>query len=378
MWHLFQGGGKGTRRGPRAFRPGSGFTLVELLVVIAIIGILIALLLPAVQAAREAARRTQCSSNLHQIALALLSYEQNNKTFPSACVTDSNTATATPPSTIVLYGVGEDPRLTVKYRPNWVIYVLNYMDQAPLQNLFDPASFDMTKSVYIGDANPAPPDLPNTRNGQAKATSISGMLCPSDSVYNRLPFTGSSAVSGETGFGAWARGNYAVNAGEAGIGFDGLPGQTKSGIWDSKDPACNLWGNVRCRGIIGPNSCTMPLSGIADGTSCTFLVGEIRAGITSQDRRGTWAMGTAGASIAALYGYGNDDDGPNVCGMGGDGINGGSQLTTDDICMMPNTQQSGSYQATFRSLHPGGVNVAMADATVHFIADSIENPWAER
>src|SRR5690349_16023306 len=64
-------------------RPLDAFTLVELLVVIAIIGILVALLLPAIQAAREAARRSQCTNNIHNVALAVLNYESTRKTFPN-------------------------------------------------------------------------------------------------------------------------------------------------------------------------------------------------------------------------------------------------------------------------------------------------------
>ncbi|MGQ9575704.1 MAG: DUF1559 family PulG-like putative transporter, partial [Thermoguttaceae bacterium] len=172
-------------------RAQSGFTLVELLVVIAIIGILVALLLPAVQAAREAARRSQCSSNLRQVCLALLQYEDRAKTFP--------------PAMLSVVGVEAPQQMTV-HRPNWVIMALPFMEQEQLYNGFDyTIAVNGVPGVISRDVRS---DLPNRR---ARGTPIKTMLCPSDSVNNRIPFDG-SALSSQEGDN-WARGNYACNAG---------------------------------------------------------------------------------------------------------------------------------------------------------------------
>jgi hypothetical protein len=205
------------------------------------------------------------------------------------------------------------------------------------------------------------------------------MLCGSDTVNNRIAFDGS--VQGEYQIQTnWARGNYAVNAGNGELGFYGGGGSGGLGLWDAKDPACQAWADIRLRGVMGPNSCTMPIGDIKDGTSTTFLVGEIRAGISNADRRGTWAMGMGGACIVSWYGWGGDDNGPNCCDDQADDINGSNQAPPqgfNDIadptdCMRCCSWGCGSFQSTYRSLHPNGVNIATADASVHFISNSIE------
>src|SRR5262245_15335943 len=111
----------------------SGFTLVELLVVIAIIGILIALLLPAVQAARESARRSQCQNNLKQIGLAIQNYHDNKKFYPYS---------------------------RIEVRETWAVLIWPYMEQGGLAD-----QWDITKDYYA--------QLPEVRQ-----TSLPGFLCP--------------------------------------------------------------------------------------------------------------------------------------------------------------------------------------------------------
>jgi len=112
-------------------KPGrwrGAFTLVELLVVIAIIGILVALLLPAVQAAREAARRTQCKNNLKQLGLALLNYHDNWNYFPPSSVWD--VANGGP-------GVIDQGQAHTRISQNWAVLILPFVEQQSLYNSFD-------------------------------------------------------------------------------------------------------------------------------------------------------------------------------------------------------------------------------------------------
>lgn len=109
-----------TRVAPR------GFTLVELLVVIAIIGILVALLLPAIQSARAAARRSQCQNNLKQIGIALLNYHNAKREFPEGMYFDVTSPTQIPPAADSPY-----------FRPNWIIKILPFMEEQAIYDRFD-------------------------------------------------------------------------------------------------------------------------------------------------------------------------------------------------------------------------------------------------
>ena len=314
-----------------------GFTLVELLVVITIIGVLIALLLPAVQQARESARRSQCQNNLKQLGLACLNYHSAQKTFPPA----------------ITIPAGEMPDQTTKWGPNWVILILPYCEQPGLYNSFN-------FKAPISDASNAVP----------RSAQLPVMLCPSDrrNSVNYNPFKDRAAEGAN-----WARGNYGANGSVEQLGDSNMTGAQGSD-----------WVLNYKRGVMGVNA-AVSIDEIKDGASNTIMLGELRAGVVAGDRRGTWAMGAAGAS--SLWGHGvTDDQGPNNNEPEGDDLiecteiqaafGGQSQLamaTGMGCCGGCNT-----WQATARSTHLGGVFTCFCDGSVHFINDFIDrNPgWS--
>ena len=295
-------------------RRNNGFTLVELLVVIAIIGILVALLLPAVQAARESARRTQCLSNVKQIGVAHHNYHSVMESFPPGMRWELPILAA----------------ISTSFERNWVIDILPYLEQ---QNVHD--AFDF--SVPISE----------DKNSTARGTVIPSLLCPSDASATGGPFMGRTLSSFGTGddVDSWARGNYAGN------------GDNIRASEETKDP--------QRIGVLRKNLSTR-IAQILDGTSHTILVAEIRIGLNEHDRRGTWAMGCAGASNLTWHGFGGDANGPNPANDGSDDVLGCSQFTQElgrDTLRrerMTCDISSPSNQAAPRSMHPpGGVHVVL-------------------
>ncbi len=198
------------------------------------------------------------------------------------------------------------------------------------------------------------------------------MLCPSDDM-NTEPF-----VEGTNGSVVWERGNYAASAANYEFHNGGL-GMAYQGWY--MPPPNKEWPFTR--GVMGPNI-SAKFADITDGLTNTMLLGEIRSGLSSRDRRGVWAMGQVGASILAWHGYGGDANGPNPCNELSDDfaecsevhINLGAQRLTTE-CMTCWTGGNNSKQQTARSKHPGGVLIAMADGSVHFVANTINTsgPW---
>src|SRR5262245_15342423 len=143
-----------------------GFTLVELLVVIAIIGILIALLLPAIQAAREAARRVSCQNNLKNLALGVLSYENQKKGLPAA------TNAPAPSGSELIADAG-----LVDNELSWIVQILPQIEEQALYNQFQPNKAILTAGGRQGQ------DLVKQGNPQEAQPQI--LLCPSDSARSR-------------------------------------------------------------------------------------------------------------------------------------------------------------------------------------------------
>lgn len=196
----------------------TGFTLIELLVVIAVIAVLISLLLPAVQQAREAARRTQCKNNLKQIGISLHSYVSSHKVFPPGYV-----AGATFPDTTNGWG--------------WPAMLLPQLDQAPLYNSLN---FSLP--------------LEHSSNAAGAGTVLSVFLCASDIVPG---------------------GQFSVTNGSTEI-MRGAPSSYAATVGDDNSEVTDLIGN----GVFFRNS-SVGLADITDGTSNTVCVGDRAWGQTN-------------------------------------------------------------------------------------------------
>lgn len=256
-----------------------GFTLVELLVVIAIIGILVSLLLPAVQAAREAARRMQCSNNLKQLGLAAHNFEGATKRFPPGFVGSTNFATPLDAANRTYIG--------------HLVFLFPYMEANQVYREWEnKRSFNIdTLASTISTADRwryvrwVDGTYPTQSLWDQHQFRISNLLCPSDDAYTNTFAIGTELVNTPTGatmFG-WleptqvGRTNY--------LGVAGQLGQGTGGVYDTPQAWANNATRNALRGIFTNNSKTKH-GNITDGTSNTLFFGEV-TGLFNDNLRAT-------------------------------------------------------------------------------------------
>lgn len=305
----------------RSRRNSRGFTLVELLVVIAIIGILVALLLPAVQAAREAARRMQCGNNLRQIGTALHSYHGTHTSFPPGWVFTNHV-----------------PALR-QDRPmwGWSAMILPFMEQTPLHESLDPGGIHLETALIT--------TAPINRQQMLRNGGGETFRCPSATspvVNNRRVFPGGIEV---------ATSNYV--------------GANSSGTCHNCNDIANRNTDVavtrRSRGPrqgVFVEEIGMRIADIPDGTSSTIAIGE---------RRWQWSdvNGTGRfAGAAVVFGI-------RRANVEADGR--ADQVAVGAVKLNYTFTSDGRGRRGFSSSHPGGAQFLLADGSTHYISNNVEH-----
>ena len=293
----------------------TGFTLVELLVVIAIIGILVALLLPAVQAAREAARRSQCTNNLKQIGLAVQNFHDAQRKIPPGRYYDET--------------------------PTWAVLILPYMEQS---TAFD--QWDLYRRYW------------RSQNDNARVIIVPGYLCPSRSRPNPLTDGGPSPTYySDTAepHPPGAQGDYAGNSGNANgslthIGNEGNGVIIAQLMFDNASiyPE-KFWPDSKLR-----------FKHLIDGLSKTLLVGEKHLQI---------------GKYGAKYDVGGDG---SIYSANDIAFSMRTAGSTSPLARVPDDDITGAYRLSFGSWHPGICHFVMADGSVHAIATDISGDLLDR
>ena len=340
-----------------------GFTIVELLVVIAIVGLLIALLLPAVQMAREAARRTQCSNNLRQLALACQTFEDSYKHFPPG----GRYAEADEPLPHVVggFGAGNDCHYD---KGNWIVYCLPYMEH---QALFE----SIPDLEYFNYSDPLDP-----RNNSIKAAEALGILpnsldatlrCPSDEFSPNKNVSSYMASSGPQCTGRPTDADFANNifyqyCDPLGSGLGELGYRASSPV-GSRHNAQDI------RGMFGRTGAVVTRAMCTDGTSNTILVGE------TKPLEHRWIeFPSGGPAGAGGVGPNNFDHANWASALSGNAagittipINyySGRPLGHPDFLHRHDNRH---VAWGFKSGHVGGTQFAMVDGSTQFIIEQID------
>jgi prepilin-type N-terminal cleavage/methylation domain-containing protein/prepilin-type processing-associated H-X9-DG protein len=345
---------RGARFGGRrsAARRMRGFTLVELLVVIAIIGILVALLLPAIQAAREAARRSQCKNNLKQIALGCLNHNDIQKHLPTGGWG--------------WYWVGDPDRGYGKKQPGgWMYNLLPFIEEGSLHDL----------------GKDGQPDIRTQDQRLAAATVVTSPLniltCPSRRQSVPFPYTQAIGPYNSVKTDTAGRSDYAANSGTVWV----------ETVWNASPPANqfppdyatektfdtagNRWwidiytkrerdtGNREVNGVMYQRS-EVSFRQITDGTSKTYMCGE------KAMQTGDYETGTGnGDNETWCTGFNNDNFRKTASGDPG----ALAALTpVQDAPSLPN----GADTLAFGAAHAGGLNMAFCDGSIHTINYDID------
>ncbi|MBI2481882.1 MAG: DUF1559 domain-containing protein [Planctomycetia bacterium] len=312
-----------------------GFTLVELLVVIAIIGILVALLLPAVQAAREAARRMQCGNNLKQIGLALHNYHDTYKTLPMSWWIEYPPAFPNKPMNGSV----------------WSVDILPFVEQQPL---FDQLNHNVLSCNQTGPAGAA--------NVALIQTLLPAFVCPSAPGGANRIYDGAVPAGALPGLPAltWraAPSDYSASSGVRGVyanltyvppTYPSVPGNRDGSLQAGK------------RGR---------LADVTDGTSNSFMIGERTGGNQIYEKRMINAALTtvAGGALVKSNGGGWGDMLSGEHWLQGSLCSGLTPPPGGGPCAINITNSRGNG---FHGFHPGGCQFAMADASLQFISQTV-------